>query len=199
MFNTSTLAYWCCQAAGWGLAWGIYKMNGEISHWHSNIAPYTCIAGFLATHVLRTCMHRFAPRALTLPKEGLYLLLAIILTTGLATALKCVGLYYFDDRSVTWWGVFIFTPTDYLILIIPWTLIYWGYRLVIRTRAQTLERRRLEWRLKEMQSHASGSEVTMEDLMAEVNRIVALIDENPESARSEITAFSRLLREGYLV
>ena len=97
MFNTSTLAYWCCQAAGWGLAWGIYKMNGEISHWHSNIAPYTCIAGFLATHVLRTCMHRFAPRALTLPKEGLYLLLAIILTTGLATALKCVGLYYFDD------------------------------------------------------------------------------------------------------
>lgn len=174
-------------------------MNGEISHWHSNIAPYTCIAGFLATHVLRTCMHRFAPRALTLPKEGLYLLLAIILTTGLATALKCVGLYYFDDRSVTWWGVFIFTPTDYLILIIPWTLIYWGYRLVIRTRAQTLERRRLEWRLKEMQSHASGSEVTMEDLMAEVNRIVALIDENPESARSEITAFSRLLREGYLV
>lgn len=174
-------------------------MNGDIYHWYTNIAPYTCIPGFLATHFLRTYMHRCARHALSLPKEGLYLLLGIILTTGLATALKCAGLYYFDDHTLTCCMVFLSIPMDYLLLIIPWTLIYWGYRWVIRTRAQTLERRRLEWRLNEMQTHANGSEVTMEDLMAEVNRILALIDENPESARSEITAFSRLLREGYLV
>ena len=38
----------------------------------------------------------------------------------------------------------------------------------------------------------------MEGLMDEIGHIVRLIDENPARARSEITAFSRLLREGYL-
>ena len=38
----------------------------------------------------------------------------------------------------------------------------------------------------------------MDGLMEEIGRILALIDENPSGARSEITAFSRLLREGYL-
>lgn len=199
MFKTSTLAYWCCQAAGWGLAWGILRMNGWINHSNTDAALNTCVPAFLATHLIRTYMHRFAPRALSLPKEGLYLLLAIILSTGLATAIRCIWLHYFIDYNLTWYKVFIFIPTDYLLLIIPWTLIYWGYRLVIRTRAQTLERLRLEWRLKEMQAHAGESEITMEDLMEEVNRIVALIDENPARARNEITAFSRLLREGHLV
>jgi hypothetical protein len=77
-------------------------------------------------------------------------------------------------------------------------LIYWGYRLVIRNRAQALERHRLEWRLREMQTRAGESGITMDGLMEEISRIVALIDENPARARSEITVFSRLLREGYL-
>jgi hypothetical protein len=199
MFKTSTLAYWCCQAAGWGFVWGILTMNGYISLARDHYVLHTCIPGFLATHLLRTCMHRFAPRTLTPPKEVLYLLLAIILTIGLATALKSLWLYYFVDYNLTWYVVFLIFPADYLLLIIPWILIYWGYRLVIRARAQTVQRRRLEWRLREMQTHAAESEITMENLIDEVNRIVELIDENPARARSEITAFSRLLREGYLV
>lgn len=199
MFKTSTLAYWCCQAAGWGMAWGTLRLNSCLSYpVNPGITLYTCISGLIATHLLRVCLHRFASRALTLPKEGLYLLVSIILTTGLATALKCLALYYFIDDALSWYAVFLFIPLDYLLLIIPWTLIYWGCRLVARTRAQAIERHRLEWRLREMQTHAGESAITVEDLMAEVNRIVDLIDENPSRARSEITAFSRLLRESYL-
>lgn len=174
-------------------------MNGYlVNHANSNIALYTGIPGFLATHVCRTCMRRFAPRIMSLPKAGWYLLLAIFLTTGLATALKGLAIYYFQQHDLSWSSVFLTIPADYLLLIIPWMLIYWGYRLEIRNRAQTIERRRLEWRLREMQRKAGESGITMDGLMEEISHIIALIDENPASARNEITLFSRHLREGYL-
>ncbi|HEV2479784.1 MAG TPA: hypothetical protein VGS79_08960 [Puia sp.] len=198
MFRTSTLAYWCCQAAGWGLAWGVLTLNQFYFNAKPEINLIICASGFLATHLLRTFIRRYLPPTPSFRKEGVRMILAMIFTTGLFTAFRYLGSYYLLHHHLDITSQ-VATYFDDFLFILPWTLIYSGYRLVVRTRAQALERRRLEWRLREMQAHAGESEVTMEDLMEEVNRIVALIDENPESARSEITAFSRLLREGHLV
>ena len=126
------------------------------------------------------------------------MLLAIICTAALATTLKCLSFYlfleYYEFKPYSVPAIF----ADTLIVIIPWVLIYWFYRAVVLDRARTRERRLLEWRLHEMQAHASESGITMQGLMDEIGHIVQLIDENPARARSEITAFSRLLREGYL-
>ena len=165
-----------------------------------NRGTITCVAGLLGTHLLRTFLRRYARQTLSPPKEALRLLLAILFTTGVATAFKCLGFYFFEKYhgALTSYALFLLFPADYLLLIVPWTLIYWFYRFVTLNRVQTRERRRLEWRLKEMQTRAGESGITMEDLMEEIGRILALIDENPSRARNEITAFSRLLREGYL-
>jgi hypothetical protein len=202
MFKTSTFAYWCCQLVGWGLVGLIFKLNSLFSSSPNlKATTVTCVAGFLATHLLRTFLRSYVRRTLPFPKEGVRLLLAIFVTTGLATAFKCLGLYFFSEYDflhLTSEKVFMVIPVDYLIVIVPWTLIYWFYRTAVRTTAQNLERRRLEWRLKEMQTRAGESGITMDGLMEEIGRILTLIDENPTRARNEITAFSRLLREGYL-
>lgn len=199
MFKTSTPAYWCCQVAGWGLVWGTLKLNGYYGSVDQHRVLITISSGLLATHALRTIVRRYLPPTPSFRKEGLRLIGAIIFTTGLVTALRCLGHYFFTEYDG------IYTPdkvfviiTDSLLFVIPWMLIYWFYRLVVYNRTQARERRRLEWRLREMQTHAGESGVTMEDLMKEIGHITALIDENPARARSEITSFSRLLREGYL-
>jgi hypothetical protein len=200
MFKTSTFAYWCCQFAGWGLAWSIYVLNGFNYHTHTDKMTITCVSGFLATHLLRTFLRRYASQTLPFPQEGPRLLLAIFFTAGLATALKGMGLYFFEEYhgTLTSAKLFLLFPADYLLLIVPWTMIYFGYRFISQRRTQTIELRRLEWRLKEMQTRADKSAITVEDLMGEINHILALIDENPGRVRNEITAFSRLLRESYL-
>ena len=199
MFKTSTFAYWCCQIAGWGFVWGFLVLNNRVFHPGEVSILMRCGSGLLATHALRTLLRRYLHPAQSLRKEGLWLLLAIICTTALFAALRCVGLYYFTEFHgvLTFHKVLVLT-IDSLLLVIPWTLIYWFYRLVVYNKTQALERRRLEWRLREMQIRAGESGVTMEELMDEIGRIMSLIDENPDGARREITAFSRLLREGYL-
>lgn len=199
MFKTSTFAYWCCQVAGWTAAWGVYALNSHYNHATSSIGTIVCVSGFLATHLLRTFMHRYARTILPFPKESIRLLLAIFFTTGLATAFKTLGFYYFRPYfEITPVKLFLLYPTDYLLLIVPWMLLYWGYRFVLRGRAQARERRRLEWRLQEMQTRARELGISMEGLMDEMGRILPLIEKDPASARNEITAFSRLLREAYL-
>lgn len=198
MFQASKFAYWCCQLAGWGLLWAAYLLNSYINHQGQNTILIICISGLLTTHLARIFIRRYLPPVASFRKEGVRLLLAIIATTSLTVAFRCFGFYLFLDynefRPYNLPAIF----TDTLIVIVPWMLIYWFYRLVIRDRARMLERRRLEWRLHEMQAHASESGVSMQGLMDEIGQIVKLIDENPARARSEITAFSRLLREGYL-
>ena len=49
-----------------------------------------------------------------------------------------------------------------------------------------------------MQTRAREAGISMEGLMDQIAGILPLIDDDPARARNEITAFSRLLREGYL-
>lgn len=200
MFKTSTFAYWCCQVVGWGMAWGVMALNGVFHYSPYGKIAINCVAGFLATHLLRAFMRRYARQVLPFPKESIRLLLAIFFTTGLATVFKALGFYFFEEYHgvLTSSKLFLLFPMDYLLLIVPWTLFYWFYRFVVRSKVQDLERRRLEWRLSEMQDRARELGISMEGLMDKMGRILALIEEDPARARSEITAFSRLLREAYL-
>jgi two-component system, LytTR family, sensor kinase len=200
MFRTSTFAYWCCQVAGWTLTWGVYALNGFYYHQPHRIFTISCVSGFLATHLLRTFLRQYARPILPFPKESIRLLLAIFFTTGLATAFKSLGIYFFEPYHgpLTATKLFLLFPTDYLVLIVPWTLVYWGFRFALRSKAQALERQRLEWRMEEMKIRAGETGITLEGLMDKMGDILPLIEEDPARARNEITAFSRLLREAYL-
>jgi hypothetical protein len=200
MFKHSTIPYWSCQLIGWGLTWGICALNRFYGYVAGYKITITCVAGLLATHVLRMVMHRYEQRALSLKKEALRLILATVFTAALAAVLKGACLYFFAryHGALTPARLFLRLPADYLFLVGPWTLLYWGHRVTLRNRQQSAELRRLHSQFDQMQTRAKELGISVDGLLEETRRIARLIDENPAQARLAITAFSRLLREAYL-
>jgi hypothetical protein len=199
MVKHSALAYWSCQFAGWALTWGLYNLNRLLGHVAGHQVAMTCVCGFLATHVLRMVMHRYGQRMLPLKNEAIRLTLATFLTATLAAILRVLAIYFFVTHYASLTSLRLLRSSmDCVLLIAPWSLIYWGHRIIIQNRQQSSELRRLHWQLEQMQTRAGELGISMDRLMEEIGRIRPMIDENPARARSEITAFSRLLREGYL-
>jgi hypothetical protein len=200
MFKRFPIAYWSCQFLGWGLTWGICALNQFYGYVAGYKITITCVAGFLATHVLRTVMHRYGQRPLFLKKEAVRLILAAFFTAVLAAILKGVGFYFFAGYHglLTPARLFLTFPVDYLLLVGPWTLLYWGHRVTLRNRRQAGELYRLHSQFDQMQTRARELGISVDELLEETRRIARLIDENPAQARIAITAFGQLLREGYL-
>jgi hypothetical protein len=199
MFKQSTFAYWSCQFIGWGLIWGIYNLNSLNGYAVGRSFAMTCACGFLATHVLRMVMHRYGRRMLPLKTEAIRLILATFFTAALAAILRVLAIYFFVTHYASSTPLRLLKSSmDYVLLVAPWALLYWGHRVMVRNTQQASELRRLHWQLEQMQTRASELGISMDQLLVEIGRIKPLIDENPSQARSEITAFSRLLREGYL-
>lgn len=200
MFKHSARAYWSCQFIGWGLTWGMYDLNRLRGYVPGNKIAITCVCGLLATHLLRTAVHRYWQGELPIKKEAIRLTLATFFTAALAAVLRSLASRFFATYHVSLapFPLLLMSSIDYLLLLVPWSLIYWGHRVIVRNRRQASELRRVHWQLEQMQTRAGELGISMERLMEEIGRIRPLIDENPARARSEITAFSRLLREGYL-
>jgi hypothetical protein len=87
---------------------------------------------------------------------------------------------------------------EYSFVILPWLIIYVGIHQVRYARENTKRKERLEYLVKEQESADTGPAIDLEDLTGTLDHIRSLIDQDPNSARREITTFSRLLRSGHL-
>ena len=76
--------------------------------------------------------------------------------------------------------------------------MYCLYFHIQKARQKNVELRRLELLLQEKSATAGDTAVDIESITRSLDRIRSLIDEDASGARSEITAFSQLLRTGYL-
>jgi len=208
-FSTISKYYWLCQIGGWGSLFVIIFTLNQFQL-KSDFIEYevlTCLAGLLVTHLLRKAIRRFGWLNLP-PKKGLLrLLLAVVLASTLAAWMRILGIDWLNrimevpalfsqSRSIF---IRIFQIIEYAILIIPWTLIYCFYNYIGKTRKESLEKRRLEQKLQEMeQQAAAASEVNVDFLIDSLHKIQSSIEENPACSRAKITEFSNLLRRGFL-
>jgi hypothetical protein len=87
---------------------------------------------------------------------------------------------------------------SYIMVITPWAIIYYGYDCIQKNKRHDLENKRLECLLQEKESSAERPAVDIDFITGALNNIQSMIDENPGRSRDEITAFSQLLRKGYL-
>jgi len=143
------------------------------------------VSGLLATHLLRQFILRCDWLTLPLKKAAPRLLLAAIAASALAGAVDAVvnglfGLYSSHTRPAL--------PTIILLKGID-------FGLVILPR---IENQRLALLLKERKLRSAESGIDIHVITASLNKIQALIGNNPSLARDEITEFSNLLRRGYL-
>lgn len=82
----------------------------------------------------------------------------------------------------------------YFLILIIWDFIYFTYHFVDKSRKEKNDKIRLETLVKELELKTIKSHINPHFIFNALNSIRALVDENPERARTAITELSNILR-----
>ena len=93
-----------------------------------------------------------------------------------------------------WWDIILS-----FILISLWLLIYMVWHYLERNRKDELDKINLEKTVKELELNTIKSHINPHFIFNSLNSIRALVDENPQRARSAITELSNILRSSMQV
>lgn len=101
------------------------------------------------------------------------------------------GVWQYEDQKKGrfWWDI-IFT----FILVALWLSLYMGWQFVEKNRKDQFDRLQLEKNVKELEIKTIKSHINPHFIFNSLNSIRALVDENPERARTAITELSNILR-----
>ena len=193
--------YWWFQIGGWGLLTLLDILINILfgqqvnAHFFEQLT-ITIFAGVLSTHIFRKYIH-FA-RWLLLPVEkAIPKFLIGILFVCMGYALIRIGLIHWLDLSSgkrTFGTRLLLINLENGMYIIPWTLIYYFYHYINKSRKQELDTLKLEALVKELELKTIKSHINPHFIFNALNSIRALIDENPVRARAAITELSNILR-----
>jgi two-component system LytT family sensor kinase len=197
----SSKYYWWFQLVGWGLLTLLdilinilfgQKVNAQF---FEQLAV-TIFTGVLSTHLFRKYIHYarwlFLPVEKAIPK-----FLISILVVCMGYALIRIGLIHWLELSNgkrTFGTRLLLINLENGMYIIPWTLIYYFYHYINKSRKQELDTLKLEALVKELELKTIKSHINPHFIFNALNSIRALIDENPVRARTAITELSNILR-----
>lgn len=194
--------YWLCQLGGWGLVgfsmlFFAVTMMQKLS-WDNAIRIFVYVAGgIISTHLLREYIKRSGWLQLPIEKMITRLILAIIITSAVYSILVISSLGIFalgGKEKIDWYSRFFGSIINSGIFITPWTLIYYFYHFIEKSRRQQFDTLKLEAMVKELELKTIKSHINPHFIFNALNSIRALIDENPSRAREAITQLSNILR-----
>jgi sensor histidine kinase YesM len=195
--------YWWCQIGGWGFVALIMiffsytfheKMNGN-SYLRLAIMISACL---LCTHIFRTIIQRFKWLLLPVEKVLPRLFMGAIAVSVFSGLLRTVLVEFFNlsenKEKFDFYSRVLLNTLDHGMFILPWTLIYYFYHYIEKSRKQQLDTLKLESLVKELELKTIKSHINPHFIFNALNSIRALIDENPGRARTAITELSNILR-----
>ncbi|HVM88859.1 MAG TPA: histidine kinase [Puia sp.] len=204
MSKNSTKYYWWCQIGGWGSIALIMIFVSSISDQQVPLKlliqqlGLIVFSGIFVTHLFRLVIQKF--NWLMLPIEKVLPKLVIgVLVVCVVESLIRIGIVSFFDLSFSKqkfsFPQRLFAATlENGFFIIPWTLIYYFYHYIEKSRKQQLDTLKLEALVKELELKTIKSHINPHFIFNALNSIRALIDENPVRARTAITELSNILR-----
>lgn len=202
MRSKSTL-YWCCQLGGWlfyGLtmvffAFFFENKNNDILFKRIAI---TILFGLIFTHILRELIVGLKLRP---PIDGkkIWLLmvtvLCVIVLFNLANSAIVEWLQMYNPRiKVSVEERFLSNLILNSPLILVWISVYYVWHYVELGSKAEIQKVRLESLVKELELKTIKSHINPHFIFNALNSIRALVDENPERARTAITELSNILR-----
>lgn len=106
------------------------------------------------------------------------------------------GKWQYEDQNKGrfWWDI-MFT----FILISLWLLLYMVWHYLERNRKDEVDKLSLEKTVKELELNTIKSHINPHFIFNSLNSIRALVDENPQRARTAITELSNILRSSMQV
>ncbi len=195
--------YWYCQFGGWFFY--ALTMLFFAYFFEKNVSPifwkriFLFISlGMIFTHFLRFFLHQ---NKLLPPLKGnmwptfflLILLTCVLYSLSSSIIIQWMGWF---DRSLKGnvqkrfvYNLFADSP-----IIFVWTSIYYIWHYVEDSRKQEVDNFKLESLVKELELKTIKSHINPHFIFNALNSIRALVDENPERARTAITELSNLLR-----
>jgi signal transduction histidine kinase len=102
---------------------------------------------------------------------------------------------YEDQHKARFWWEITFT----FILIALWLLLYMVWHYLERNRKDEVDKLSLEKTVKELELNTIKSHINPHFIFNSLNSIRALVDENPQRARTAITELSNILRSSMQV
>jgi two-component system LytT family sensor kinase len=197
-------AYWLCQLAGWSsylVLWTFFYFTIR-----TKPSPYffpslflDAIVGIALTHGMRFSIIKLNLLNFDLKRQ----IVNMVLITIFFSLIYAVAITW--TNSVLKWETdqmvqYSFTNKvlrasyGYFLFLLIWNFIYFTYHYVEKTRNEKLDKIRLESLVKELELKTIKSHINPHFIFNALNSIRALVDENPERARTAITELSNILR-----
>lgn len=195
--------YWFCQLGGWllyGLAMVFFAFvfeNKTNNILYPRIA-ITILFGLGFTHLLRELIVRLNLRP-PIQVQKWWLLtvsvLSVIVLFNLANSAIAEWLKLYDPK----WKVsvekrFLSNLIFDSPLVLVWVSVYYIWHYVELGSKSEIQKVRLESMVKELELKTIKSHINPHFIFNALNSIRALVDENPERARTAITELSNILR-----
>lgn len=106
------------------------------------------------------------------------------------------GNWQYEDQNKGrfWWDIILT-----FIFISLWLLLYMVWHYLVRNRKDEIDKLSLEKTVKELELNTIKSHINPHFIFNSLNSIRALVDENPQRARTAITELSNILRSSMQV
>src|SRR5580704_1031163 len=152
--------YWWLQIGGWGTLALIQIFINVLSGLRVDeqfLIPLCLkvLAGIFTTHLFRIYIHRAGWLQLAVEKALPRLALGIIIVCLLDTFIRISVLNWLDptnsSKKLEFSTRFLLVTVENVLYIIPWTLIYYFFHYIQKTRNQELDTLKLEALVKELE------------------------------------------------
>jgi len=197
-----TLLYWSCQLAGWGLL-GVYTIlmapAEESSEAHVALDTFFTLSGLmLLSHGYRYSIIRWGWLKMLFAKLILRIMLASFVLAVASTPIALLSTWLFrhqdfaDSLQADRIQINIITAT---LIYFGWSLCYFLYHYV------TNYNRNLKWEalINEFELNRLKSQLNPHFIFNALNTVRALVDEEPEKAKSSINQLSNILRNSLMM
>lgn len=196
--------YWWCQLSGWGtymLVWSFFYFairTKPLPHFFEILVTDTFI-GFFISHVMRLFINGFNLLQASLQKQITSILFmsfvfALLNSTSVVAVQTILGINPEDEKKLSFINIVIRQSFGASLFLLIWNLIYFTYHYIQESRQETLDKIRLESLVKELELKTIKAQINPHFIFNALNSIRALVDENPERARTAITELSNILR-----
>ena len=208
--------YWFFQAVGWGsfaliniffaYLFNVFEKTSEVEPFLGRLGVYI-ILGILSTHLMRFFIIRLSVLQKSFDKQVLQFL---IITCGFTLFLSFVdieliakfGWLKASEKTLFANNLFLLILSNgfyCFILLFIWNLIYFIYHYVSKSRKQQLDTLQLEGLVRALELKTIKAHINPHFIFNALNSIRALIDENPDRARTAVTELSNILRSSLKV
>ena len=196
MASLSSRYYWYCQLIGWSALTTVHTISMISLHLRTGFGPFLAefiLPAILVTHLLRNLIRHHHWLDLPVRRSLKKLLPSLLLALFAASLIRSAF-----HSSIPFANRFFACIAEYSFVMPPWLILYLAIHHVRYTRDIHRKNRQLECLVNEKQSASTNPAIDIQELTGKLDHIRTLIDDDPNSARREITTFSRLLRTGYL-